>query len=153
MCLAAMEKVVCAGESLWDVGCGSGILSVAACRLGASPVRATDVDPQAIEATRDNLERNGLSGKVELLSSEGMEQETHDAWHVVVSNVHLEYILADGQSIFHALKEGGRWILSGFLAEQGQVVRTLLSDLGFLTREWVAREEWGSAVAEKPVSD
>ena len=149
MCLEAMEASIRRGESFWDVGCGSGILSVAACRLGAAPVRASDMDPQAIEAARDNLERNGLAEKVEVVQTEGMEQGSDESWHVVASNVHFEYVLADGERVFQSLKKGGRWILSGFLREQSGAVRSSLKDIGFLEERLVASEEWGMAVALK----
>ena len=150
MCLEAMESFLHRGDCFWDVGCGSGILSVAACRLGAGRVKATDVDPQAIEAARDNLELNGLEEEVKVVQAEGMEQAVEDRWNVVASNVHLEYALADGGRIFDALKAGGRWIVSGFLREQSEVVRTLLSDTGFREEQLVGRDEWGAAVAVKP---
>lgn len=149
MCLQAMDERLQPGESLWDLGCGSGILSVAACRLGARPVRASDVDPQAIDATRDNLRRNGLERAVEILLQEGAQHGEKGAWNVVVSNVHLEYIGTEGALVHQALRDGGRWILSGFLAEHGDSVEDALLKAGFENRSLWTVEEWGAGVAIK----
>jgi ribosomal protein L11 methyltransferase len=107
------------GQTVIDFGCGSGILAVAALKLGASRAIAIDHDPQALEATASNAKKNSVIERVEILGSE----ETPDARaDILVANI-LAGTLIDLEPLIAAhIKPGGRLALSGILAEQAQEV-------------------------------
>ena len=77
-----------------DVGCGSGVLSIAAARLGATPILATDIDPIATAATMENCTRNGLDGRIEARdASLPGPDDRPGGWHVVVANILADVIV------------------------------------------------------------
>ncbi|MCL3782939.1 50S ribosomal protein L11 methyltransferase, partial [Prolixibacteraceae bacterium JC049] len=85
MCLQWLDGLDLAGKTIIDFGCGSGILAIAALKLGAAKAIGIDIDPQAIQASRDNAERNGVSERLELyLPKDQPEAMTAD---VVVANI------------------------------------------------------------------
>ena len=103
-----------------DFGCGSGILAIAALLLGAKQAVGTDIDYQAIEASRDNAERNGIdASRFPLYLPEQLPAEQAD---VVVANILAGPLVALAPQITSLVKPGGRLALSGILAEQGEDV-------------------------------
>jgi ribosomal protein L11 methyltransferase len=128
LCLAALERTVVPGQAVLDVGCGSGVLSIAAARLGAGPILATDIDPIAVAATRENWERNDLGDGLEV--REGSlpgPDERPQGWPIVVTNILADVIvLLLGQGLDQLLAGGGRLILSGIIEQRaGDVVAAL----------------------------
>ena len=108
-------------RSLLDFGCGSGILAIAGLLLGARRAVGTDIDPQALEASRDNAERNGIAPeRFTLYLPEQLPQEPAD---VVVANILAGPLVSLAQQINALVKPGGRLALSGILAEQADEVR------------------------------
>lgn len=128
-----------AGADVIDYGCGSGILAIAALRLGASRAVAMDIDPQALLATRENAERNGVLDRVRVTADREAEQVQAD---VLLANI-LAGPLVDLAPLLAArTRVGGRIALSGLLVEQADAVTAAYRpwfDVG-LTRE---RDGWG----------
>ncbi|HJW23589.1 MAG TPA: 50S ribosomal protein L11 methyltransferase [Rhodocyclaceae bacterium] len=117
LCLEWLEKNVTPGCSLLDYGCGSGILAIAAARLGAGQVDGVDIDPQAVEAARANAERNGVSARF-ADSAEALAGE-YDA---VVANILSNPLRVLAPAICAHVRPGGRLALSGILAEQAEEI-------------------------------
>src|SRR5688572_27816077 len=111
LCLAMLEEAIEAGDSVIDVGCGSGILSIAAAKLGAK-VKATEIDPTAAQTAAENAARNGVS--VEVLVCDGLPDGLDPA-DVVVSNIVSATIIRLAPAIARLTKEGGVWIASGII--------------------------------------
>ena len=110
---------------LLDFGCGSGILAIAGLLLGARQAVGTDIDPQALEASRDNAERNGIAPeRFTLYLPEQLPQEPAD---VVVANILAGPLVSLAPQITALVKPGGRLALSGILAEQADEVRAAYS--------------------------
>lgn len=104
-----------------DFGCGSGILAIAALLLGAPQARGTDIDPQALEASRDNASRNGIDpARFPVYLPADMPQQPAD---VVVANILAGPLVSLAPQITVLVKNGGRLALSGILAEQAEEVR------------------------------
>lgn len=103
-----------AGRSVLDYGCGSGILAIAAAKLGARRVVAVDIDSDACSVTRENAARNGCAG-IEILQPDALAAETFD---VLVANLLLQPILALREHFAARLERGGRIALSGVLEGQ-----------------------------------
>ncbi len=119
LCLRWLAHELRGGDTLLDYGCGSGILAIAACRLGAGKVVGTDIDPQAIVASRANAKRNGVDAafvRVEELVAEDA------AFDVVVANILANPLISLAPALARRLKCGGRIVLSGILDAQADAV-------------------------------
>ncbi|NMY43269.1 50S ribosomal protein L11 methyltransferase [Pseudomonas sp. WS 5013] len=109
-----------------DFGCGSGILAIAALLLGAPQAIGTDIDPQALEASRDNAGRNGIDpARFPVYLPADMPQQPAE---VVVANILAGPLVSLAPQITALVKAGGRLALSGILAEQAEEVRTAYAD-------------------------
>ncbi|WP_417661699.1 50S ribosomal protein L11 methyltransferase [Pseudomonas sp.] len=121
LCLEWLDGQPLNDCSVIDFGCGSGILAIAALLLGAPHAVGTDIDPQALEASRDNAGRNGIDpARFPLYLPADMPQEPAD---VVVANILAGPLVALAPQITTLVKAGGRLALSGILAEQAEDVR------------------------------
>lgn len=116
LCLQWLDKNIHENQSVsvLDYGCGSGILAIAALKLGASQAVGVDIDPQAIQASQDNAEQNQVDA-IFYLPNELPEQQTFD---VVVANILANPLRLLGEMLASRTKVGGRIVLSGILAEQ-----------------------------------
>ncbi|MEL7449946.1 MAG: 50S ribosomal protein L11 methyltransferase [Pseudomonadota bacterium] len=101
------------GETIMDYGCGSGILALAALRLGAGRAVALDIDPQALTATRENARVNDLSDRIETTAEAG-----NDTFDVVLANILAGPLLELAPSLANMVRDDGDLVLSGLLATQ-----------------------------------
>jgi len=121
LCLQWLDGQALEGCSVLDFGCGSGILGIAALLLGAPRAGGTDIDPQALEASRDNAGRNGIADeRFPVYLPADLPQEPAD---VVVANILAGPLVSLAPQITRLVKSGGRLALSGILAEQAEEVR------------------------------
>ncbi len=121
LCLEWLDGQDLAGKQLIDFGCGSGILAIAGLLLGASDAIGTDIDPQALEASRDNAQRNGIADQqFALYLPEAMPQSQAP---VVVANILAGPLVQLADTISALVAPGGHLALSGILAEQAEEVR------------------------------
>ncbi|WP_454254581.1 50S ribosomal protein L11 methyltransferase [Pseudomonas sp. Marseille-Q8238] len=122
LCLEWLDGQELTGCTVLDFGCGSGILAIAALLLGAPHAVGTDIDPQALEASRDNASRNGIDpARFPVHLPADLPQQTAD---VVVANILAGPLVALAPQIISLVKPGGRLALSGILAEQAEEVRS-----------------------------
>jgi ribosomal protein L11 methyltransferase len=121
LCLAALQSIDLEGKSVLDVGTGSGLLAIAAVKLGAARAIGTDDDADAIQAAKENLERNDAAD-VELLVSDLMTVPPPAA-DVVVANLTGALIVRAASRLAAAVKPSGVLILSGVLAREGEEIR------------------------------
>ena len=127
LCLQWLDGQALDGCSVLDFGCGSGILAIAALLLGAERAVGTDIDPQALEASRDNASRNGIAAERFPLYLPGdMPAGTYD---VVVANILAGPLVQLAPTISAHVRPGGRLVLSGILAEQAEEVRAAYAEL------------------------
>jgi len=128
LCLAWIDANLVPGGSVLDYGCGSGILSICAARLGAATVRGVDIDPQALVAARDNALRNGVhadyTGPDALGGVPGSETgaPTQGRYDLVVANILANPIMLLAPTLLHHLRPGGWLLLSGILERQAAEV-------------------------------
>lgn len=120
LCLAWLDAHLGSGATLLDYGCGSGILAIAAAKLGACAVDGIDIDPQAIIASRDNAALNAVSARFGLPGE--LPEQTYD---VVVANILTNPLKAMAPLLAGKVRAGGRLVLSGILTEQADDVMTL----------------------------
>ncbi|MEI4548564.1 50S ribosomal protein L11 methyltransferase [Pseudoalteromonas spongiae] len=115
LCLRWLDSLDLSGKTVVDFGCGSGILGIAALKLGAKRVIGIDIDPQALEASRDNAERNGVADQLEVYLPEDQPEFEAD---ILVANILAQPLRELHQVILGLLKTGGEFALSGILEEQ-----------------------------------
>jgi ribosomal protein L11 methyltransferase len=119
LCLQILDSLPVAGRSVIDYGCGSGILGVAALKLGAAHVCAVDLDPQALLATRDNAIRNGVSSSIDV---QGIEVGLRPAY-CVMANILAGPLIELAPTLTAACEPGGHLLLSGLLKTQAYEVK------------------------------
>ncbi|MBY6199058.1 50S ribosomal protein L11 methyltransferase [Vibrio hangzhouensis] len=126
LCLEWLESLDLAGKTVIDFGCGSGILAIAAIKLGAAKVIGIDIDPQALTASKDNAERNGVADQLELFLPQNQPEGL--IADVVVANI-LAGPLRDLSDIIKGLvKDGGQLAMSGVLDTQAEDVANYYRD-------------------------
>ena len=126
-------------------GCGSGILAIAAAKLGAATVFAVDTDPQALEATVENARSNGVIDKINVCEPQAITPGSAD---ILMANILLEPFLQMHDQFSLLMKHGGKIVLSGILAEQRQTLETAYAnDFKFETCEQL--EEWVRLAASR----
>jgi ribosomal protein L11 methyltransferase len=120
MCLGALDAAMNGGESVVDFGCGSGILAIAALKLGASKALGVDNDPQALAASRDNAARNKISADQfdAVMPEDGRLSAWSNVANVVVANILAGPLLSLAQELIQLMAPGGRLLLTGVLEEQ-----------------------------------
>ena len=154
MCLALLSELARDGMSALDVGCGSGILSIAMKKLGAK-VSACDTDEQAVTATQQNAEKNGVQidqiwlGSVSGLSEQSSSAATQPQFDLIVANIIADVILILSADLKKALKPGGKLVLSGILEKYKDRIEQAFSDLNFVQMK--KQNEWLSFVYERKI--
>ena len=119
LCLEWLDGHDVRGQRVIDFGCGSGILAIAAAKLGAHEVIAVDIDPQALQATVDNARRNNVVERIAVSSVEAMPSASAE---VVLANILAEPLKMLAPRFAELVKPGGRIVLSGILALQAREV-------------------------------
>ncbi len=141
MCMQQLETYVKPGCRAIDVGCGSGILGLAAAKLGASDVLAIDLDELAVKVAAENTEKNGLSSVVRVAHGDLLEQREEKA-DVIVANIIADVICyLCGPAKKHLLP-GGVFICSGIIREREEDVQRALASAGYTVINRLAKGEW-----------
>ncbi|MCL5424529.1 MAG: 50S ribosomal protein L11 methyltransferase [Gammaproteobacteria bacterium] len=153
LCLEWLDELAVAGhlaqQPILDVGCGSGILAIAALKLGASHADATDIDPQALQASRDNAERNGIAE--EALNLYYPEQLSDSVGYpILTANILAGPLVELAVMIAGHVAPGGRIALSGILANQADDVYQAYAAQGITMQEPVIREGWVRLSGQRP---
>lgn len=160
LCVAALEELVTPGMAVLDVGAGSGVLSIVAARLGAAPVHATDIDPLAVDSTRENARRNGLAeGPDSLVVEQGsVPAGMAGRFPLIVANILAEILAGLFDSIYgnpplaEPLAPGGRMILSGIIEEKAQIVLDAAARHGFVEESRKQESDWLALVLKRTLS-
>jgi ribosomal protein L11 methyltransferase len=131
LCVGLLETFVGEGDSLLDVGCGSGILMATAYRLGASRVWGIDIDPVAVDVSTENLTRNRVpAGDMRVLAGD-LARDVHGRFDLVAANILSEVILSLLDQIPAVLKPKGIFICSGIIDENAPSVIEKMTAMGF----------------------
>ncbi|TCZ77022.1 50S ribosomal protein L11 methyltransferase [Paenibacillus albiflavus] len=159
LCLQMLEKHMQGGEDVIDVGTGSGVLAIAAAKLGARQVLAVDLDPVAIQSANENTVQNRLEAHINVKLSDLLgvlkESETGGELNVqipvkiVVANILAEIILLFVQDVYDVLQSGGIYIASGIITAKEELVEQALLDVNFEIVEKSYDGDWVAFVARK----
>ncbi len=146
MCIKALEKLIRGGETVFDIGTGSGILSITAAKLGASQVKAVDIDEVAVQAARANAALNGVDGTVEVIAGNLLDVVRGRA-DIVVANIVADVIIRVCPDAFKAVKKGGLFVASGIIATRVDEVVDHVGRAGFTVRDTVCEGDWVAMAA------
>jgi len=138
LCLEWLDALDLAGKTVLDYGCGSGVLAIAALKLGAVRVVGVDNDPQALSASRDNAERNGVAAQLELSAPDAFVAEAFDA---LVANILAGPLEELAPRFAQCVKPGGTLVMSGILRGQESALCTRYAEW-FDAIAVEAREDW-----------
>lgn len=143
LCLKLMEENIKEGDSVIDVGTGSGILMIAADRLGASEVYGTDIDELAVESAKENLELNGISeDRAKVYLGNLVSVVNGKKFDVVVANILADVLLILLNDISKVVKKDGLVIFSGIIDEKCELLKREVEALGMEVLEIKADKEW-----------
>jgi ribosomal protein L11 methyltransferase len=142
LCLELLEQLDLTGKSVADIGCGSGILAIAAAKLGAVSVVASDLDPLAVEVTRENMARNDVDFHVDTAEGFAILGEPAD---VVVSNIISATLIRLAPDAAKVVAPGGWWLVSGIYQTNWPDVRAAAERAGFRFESEQREDDWVAA--------
>lgn len=150
MCVEALAKLDVANKSVLDVGTGTGILAIAAAKLGAAHVTAIDIDPVAVRAAKDNVETNALLHQIEvregnLLTGFVSEQ----TFEVVIANILRDIVIHFIPQAAKRMTTGSHFLCSGFIDTQSAAVESALRSGGFVVERRLQKDDWIALLAVK----
>ncbi len=149
MCLRALETEVQPGMRVLDIGSGSGILSVAAAKLGAAAVVAVDTDPVAVASSRANAVSNGVDAIVSVRLGTIDGEVDAGPFGLIVANISASAIEKLASDIARGLRQEGLLIASGFLRETLDEVRSAIEESGLRVDRVLEEGDWRSLIARK----
>jgi ribosomal protein L11 methyltransferase len=141
LCLGALERHLRPSDRVADIGCGSGVLSIAAARLGSGPVEAWEVDPVAVEVATENFALNGVSGVCSVREGDALEGLAGQ-FDLIVANVHTQFLLRLIPRLPGHLLPAGRAVLSGTTDTSAGAILAALKAVGLQPLEQNGRGEW-----------
>ncbi len=141
MCMELLQKHLRAGESVMDVGTGSGILAIAAAKLGASRVLAVDIDPDAVRVAKENIEKNAVSATVRAVLGDLVKGEAMPC-DLAVANIVADAICMLAGPLTRHLKTGGLLICSGIIREREADVLAAAQAAGYTVANRLTKGEW-----------
>ena len=156
MCIEEIEKNIKGGDTVLDLGCGSGILSVIALLLGASDATAVDIDPMAVEVAYSNLALNGLPKEIyhgyagDITADKALYAELKKRkYDIVLANIVADVIISLSSFVKDFMKDTSVFICSGIIIDRKDEVIDALKDAGLYVSEVREMGEWAAAVCRK----
>ena len=145
MCLELLERYVKKDDEIFDIGCGSGILAIAALKLGAKRALAVDIDDKCIDASHENADLNNLEDKMDIKKGNLLDVVKGRA-DLIVSNIIAEIIVDEIKNLKNHMDKGGIFITSGIIKERRQMVIDALKENGFEIIDELEKNNWVAIV-------
>ena len=148
LCLTALEKAIRGGEKVLDLGCGSGILSIAALKLGAASALAVDIDDKCLDVAYENAAMNGIGKDTytvkvgDVLGDEALRSELGGGYDVVLANIVADVIIGLGPMVRSLLRENGVFLCSGIIDTRAEEVADKLRQAGLEILDTRSSEGW-----------
>ncbi|KRK94694.1 ribosomal protein L11 methyltransferase [Levilactobacillus acidifarinae DSM 19394] len=150
--LTELEMVVRGGESMYDVGTGSGVLSIAAKYLGVDQIKAFDLDDVAVRSAKTNLALNPIASDV-VAEPNNLLNGIHQPVDLVVANILAEIIVPLVPQAWENLQPGGHFLTSGIIADKLATVVAAQEKQGFIIDNVLQMKDWRGVIAHKPTED
>lgn len=154
LCLELIEKNLRDGDRVLDLGCGSGILSIAAVLLGAEEVTAVDISQNSVETAKENASKNNISAEKytaycgDIINDSGLVDKIGGGFDLIAANIVADVLIAMSPLFEKFLKKGGTLILSGIITERADEVVEAVKSKGYTMVELREKDGW-AAVAFK----
>lgn len=148
MCINQIEKNLKAGDKIIDIGCGSGILAMAAVLLGAESAVGVDLDPVAVRVSKENIELNALDDKIEIFQG-NLTDVIKEKAEIVVANIMADIIVILLEDVRDFIKDGGLFISSGIIVPKRELIEKTLIEKSFKIIEVEIKGEWCAITAQK----
>lgn len=154
LCLTALESRIHGGEKVLDLGCGSGILSIAALKLGADTAYACDIDDKVLDTTKENATLNEIDlthytvGIGDILTDQTLQKQIGTGYDVVLANIVSDVIIGLAPAVRSLLKEDGVFICSGIIDDRADEVAGALRAAGLTIMETQSSEGWFAYICQ-----
>lgn len=148
LCLTALEQRVQTGQRILDLGCGSGILSIAALKLGADSATAVDIDESCVEVAYSNAALNGVGGDRyhvqagDVLTDQALQTRLGSGYDIVVANIVADVIIALAPMVRGFLKPGGLFLCSGIIDDRAEETAAALRRAGWSILDTRQADGW-----------
>ena len=156
LCLELLEGIVKGGEKVLDLGCGSGILSIAARLLGAREALAIDIDDKCERVAVENAALNCITGdgyRVRIgnvLSDEALQQEIGSGWDIALANIVADVVIPLSGMVARFVKPGGYFLCSGIIDHRASETESALKDAGLTVLEHRSASDWHAFLCRLP---
>jgi len=148
MMVQLLEKYIKGGEKILDVGTGTGVLAIAAAKLGAASCFAVDTDEWSIDNSSENIRRNGVAGIVNVSKNE-IETVAEGDFDIVMANLNRNTLLYIGTELYKRCKKGGILLIAGVLTLDEKDLLDSYGKIGFSRLEVMREAEWSSLAFKK----
>ena len=148
MSLFALEQVLRGGETVLDVGTGSGVLSIASSLLGAKSIYAYDLDEVAVRVARENIDLNAGTENIHVATGNLLQGVDIQA-DVIVANILADILINMTEDAYRLVKDEGYLIMSGIISEKWEMVRESAEKAGFFLETHMIQGEWNACVFKK----
>ncbi len=148
LCLELLDHYLEKGQIVLDIGCGSGILSIAAALLGSSRVLGVEIDPDAVRTAKENVKANHTEQIVTIQQGD-LARDVDQKADLIIANLMAPLIMDLSPSAADHLVQGGMYISSGILKEKRKEVETAIEKAGFQILEVKEKGEWCAIAAQK----
>lgn len=151
LCLELLQSCIKKGDRLLDMGCGSGILSIAGVLLGASDTVAVDIEENAVKTAAENAAKNNIPETQyktffgNILTDEKLADEIDGKYDVITANIVADVLIAMKDFFVRYLRKGGTLIISGIIEERMEEVLTAVESVGFIRQNVSIKEGWAAA--------
>lgn len=150
--LQALEVVLRGGETVLDVGTGSGVLSIASKYYGAKEVHAFDLDEVAVRAAQENMDMNAIAADVVVSANDLLKNVTISA-DIIVANILADIIILMIDDAARLLKADGRLIVSGIISDKKDMVLDAMEAAGFIVEQVFTQKDWHAIILKKMEED
>ncbi len=150
LCIQLLEQYLKPGDTVLDVGTGSGILLIAAAKLRAARLRGLDLDPMAVEVARRNLDLNGIDPAVAQVTTGDLVHDVSGRYDVVVANILADVVIELLEDVPRVIKPGGLFICSGIIEARQADVAEKMAACGFGAVEVKKEEDWVAMAGRAP---
>lgn len=148
LCLETLDKIVKDGDTVLDIGCGSGILAIASMLLGAKESFGVDIDPLAVKTAAENGKMNGLDEPELQFVCGDLADKVTKKYDVVVANIVADIIILFSTQVRAFMKQGAKFIASGIIDSRADEVVSALQNAGLVVKERIEENGWVCLVCE-----